>query len=138
MSVCWHPDGSSVFGGGSDSTIRKYDIKDFSNSLVIKSQFKLSTIIWSITVLRYFRIKDCKLTYNSDNTIISGDSLGNTQFWDGNQGVLMYGWKQHEADVLSVVANERLGVAFSSGIDSKVVLFQLVKENVCELFILSF
>jgi hypothetical protein len=39
-------------------------------------------------------------------------------------------YKQHDADVLSVVANESLGIAFSSGIDSQISLFHLIVENV--------
>lgn len=37
-----------------------------------------------------------------DMTIVSGDSCGRTQFWDGKFGTLLQSFSQHEADVLTL------------------------------------
>lgn len=38
----------------------------------------------------------------SDFTVISGDSLGHVQVWDGRMGTLVHSFSQHKADVLSL------------------------------------
>ena len=121
ISVAWHPSGESIFTGGTDSTIRRWEIKTGACPVVMKTQFKIDVIIWTLSVF-------------SDSTVISGDSLGNTQFWDGEIGVMLSSFKRHEADVLTVTANESLGIAFSTGVDSQIAYFQLVNDNVSYLY----
>jgi U3 small nucleolar RNA-associated protein 4 len=69
--------------------------------------------------------------FYSDYTIVSGDSLGNTQFWDGRTCTLLKTYTPHRADVLSVAVTEKTGnpMAFSAGIDNKICLFQLVENR---------
>ena len=64
-----------------------------------------------------------------DETIVSGDSFGHTQFWDGKTGTLLQDFKQHHVDVLAVVKSVDEMMVFSSGVDSKVSLFQLLETN---------
>ena len=52
------------------------------------------TIVWSLKVL-------------SDHTLISGDSLGHVQFWDGYTGSLISSFSQHTADVVALEFNEK-------------------------------
>ena len=40
-----------------------------------------------------------------DGTIVSGDSLGHVQFWDGEMGTLLETFSSHTADVLTVAAH---------------------------------
>lgn len=61
--------------------------------------------------------------------IITGDSLGNTQFWDGQQGTLIQSFKAHLADVLTVCVNKEENMVFSGGIDSKIVQFQQIPNK---------
>jgi WD40 repeat protein len=69
------------------------------------------SVIRSIAVLR-------------DSTVITGDSRGQVQIWDGNVGVLTASFMQHSADVLCVIASDDESKIFASGIDGKVVCLQ--------------
>mmetsp|Transcript_8254 Transcript_8254/g.8420 ORF Transcript_8254/g.8420 Transcript_8254/m.8420 type:complete len:245 (+) Transcript_8254:759-1493(+) len=75
------------------------------------------TRIWSIIVLK-------------DSTVISGDSRGHVQFWDGEVGVLMATIQQHNAEVLALVASPDESQVFASGTDSRVTW--LKKVNIIE------
>ena len=74
------------------------------------------TIVWSLKVL-------------SDHTLISGDSLGHVQFWDGYTGSLISSFSQHTADVVALEFNEKENVVFASGVDHKVVMLRLVENG---------
>lgn len=45
------------------------------------------TVVWAVAVLK-------------DGTIVSGDSMGNVKFWDGEMGTQSQSFKTHKADVL--------------------------------------
>lgn len=60
----------------------------------------------------------------SDSTVISGDSQGQIQIWDGSIGVLMQTHCQHTADILTVAANAEENLFYASGIDGKIACFQ--------------
>ena len=74
------------------------------------------TIVWSLKVL-------------SDHTLISGDSLGHVQFWDGYTGSLISSFSQHTADVVALEFNEKENIVFASGVDHKVVMLRLVENG---------
>jgi len=84
----------------------------------------------------------------SDSSIVSGDALGNTQFWDGKTGTLISSFKSHQADILSLgtfslrshnkdglilithaAVDKTEKVVFSSGVDNKVAMFRLVEQE---------
>jgi hypothetical protein len=71
--------------------------------------------IWSLVVL-------------SDSTIISGDSNGQIQIWDGHVGVLSSSFSNHLADVLTIAVTPNEETIFASGIDGKVISLQRSKE----------
>jgi len=60
----------------------------------------------------------------SDSTVVSGDSRGQVQLWDGTAGVLMVTFRQHSADVLALVVSPGERDIFASGVDGKVVCLQ--------------
>ena len=65
----------------------------------------------------------------SDFTVISGDSLGHVQVWDGGIGTLRQSFAMHEADVLSVQVSSDQKHFYATGIDSKIVQFSSVEED---------
>jgi U3 small nucleolar RNA-associated protein 4 len=66
---------------------------------------------------------------SSDHTVISGDSFGHTQFWDGKTGTLIQDFKQHHGDVLSIAKSDDETMIFSAGVDSSVSLFQSLSTS---------
>ena len=74
------------------------------------------TIVWSLKVL-------------SDHTLISGDSLGHVQIWDGYSGSLISSFSQHTADVVALAVNEKENIVFASGVDHKVVMLRLIESG---------
>lgn len=60
----------------------------------------------------------------ADSTVVSGDSRGQVQLWDGATGVLMDTFRQHSADVLALVVSPGGRNIFASGVDGKVVCLQ--------------
>lgn len=75
-----------------------------------------STVIWTLKVLR-------------DSTVVSGDSLGHVQLWDGSRaegagGVLLSTYRQHVAAVLCLAVNAEEDKIFASGVDGKVMCLQ--------------
>lgn len=71
--------------------------------------------IWSLVVL-------------DDSTVVSGDSLGQVQIWDGKMGVLQQTLGHHLGDVLALVSSHSTAV-FSSGVDGKVNCFRRSSEQ---------
>lgn len=65
----------------------------------------------------------------SDFTVVSGDSLGHVQVWDGGIGTLRQSFAMHEADVLSVQVSSDQKHFYATGIDSKIVQFSSVEEE---------
>ena len=61
-----------------------------------------------------------------DGNLVSADSFGRTQFWDPTFGTLLHGYRQHDADVLSVVVDAPARMVYASGIDNKIVQFRCV------------
>ncbi|XP_046842982.1 U3 small nucleolar RNA-associated protein 4 homolog [Xenia sp. Carnegie-2017] len=118
LSLDWHKDGQVLVTGGSDATIRVYEVSTGHACLRITldnfSQRK--TLVWSVSIM-------------SDFTIVSGDSLGKTQFWNGKLGTLIKGFNLHIADVLTVCVNKEEDTVYSTGVDNKLMQFKLVVEK---------
>lgn len=73
----------------------------------------VSTYIWSIKVL-------------SDSTIVTGDSRGHVQLWDGETGVLMITLHQHTAEILALAVSPDESQIFASGVDCRVTCVRRV------------
>jgi U3 small nucleolar RNA-associated protein 4 len=76
------------------------------------------TRVWALKVL-------------SDGTLVSGDSLGHVQFWDGKTGTLLQSFEQNEnkADTLAIVVTPDEDRVFASGIDSRVICIERPKQH---------
>lgn len=79
-----------------------------------------STKVWTVKAL-------------SDGTVISGDSLGNVQFWDGNAGTLICSFEHNtnNADVLDLAVSYDECKVMASGIDCKVICIERVSSVSC-------
>jgi len=114
LSLSWDYSDEMIVSGGFDCSMRLYDVNSgriFSRMTtdMIKGQ---RTLVWSVEFLK-------------DQTIVMGDSLGNTQFWNGSTQTLMKSFNSHCADVLAIAISEDEQTVYSAGIDSKVARFVL-------------
>ncbi|KAF8898365.1 quinon protein alcohol dehydrogenase-like superfamily [Infundibulicybe gibba] len=104
--------------GGSDSSIRKWDIStgrvlDRMGTDKIRGE---RTLVWAINVL-------------GDGTIISGDSLGMVKFWDSRTCTQLHTFNAHGADVLCLTVGPDGSTVYTSGVDQKTTQISLVKTT---------
>ena len=121
-------EGTYLYAGVSDGTIRTYiysggqsksGVWKAGNRMTVETQGRqTNTRIWSLKLLK-------------DWTLVSADSLGNVQFWDGKSGALEQTFKQtnENADVLDLAISMDECKVFASGVDSKVVCFERPPET---------
>eukprot|EP01102_Stenamoeba_stenopodia_P021466 TRINITY_DN8652_c0_g1_i1.p2 TRINITY_DN8652_c0_g1~~TRINITY_DN8652_c0_g1_i1.p2 ORF type:complete len:875 (-),score=212.31 TRINITY_DN8652_c0_g1_i1:56-2680(-) len=114
LGVAWHPVEDELWSSSNDGVIHRYNLETGMDAYRITSEDRTS--LWSIKVLR-------------DYTLVTGNSKGQTQFWDGVNGVLLQSFKEHRADVLAVVASDAGDAVFSTGIDHKVSLFVRIADD---------
>ena len=131
--------GTVLFAGIADGTIRRYDcyqsnVKNSDSTPLDASQFSYASgILWKSTLRmtmecygRAVPTRVWAMKALSDGTLVSGDSLGHVQFWDGNTGTLLcsFDHNDNKADVLALdVASDECKV-FASGVDSRVVCIE--------------
>lgn len=113
-----------LFAGIADGTIRKYKVNlTWEGEFVSISHHspitrmtmeskgrRISTKVWSIQILK-------------DGTLISGNSLGQVQFWNSETGTLIQSIFQSnlKSDVLQLAVNKDESKVFCTGVDSRVV-----------------
>eukprot|EP00850_Spirogloea_muscicola_P011716 SM000073S21492 [mRNA] locus=s73:500966:505004:- [translate_table: standard] len=117
LAVAWNATASQIFAGGSDGCIRCWDVAGAREVYRITAGLggagapAHDLCIWSLLVLK-------------DGTVVSGDSAGATQFWDGSLGTLLQAQTRHQADVLALAASPSQAAVFSGGVDGQVVMYQ--------------
>ena len=104
--------------GGADSTVRKMDVRTGRCVLRITlDEYKpRTTLVWDLKFL-------------SDTTIVSANSLGKIQLWNGKHGTLRQSFQLHLADVLTLAVNEEEDTIYASGVDHKLVRLQKLKDK---------
>jgi len=125
--------GAVLFAGVADGTIRRYDCTDNSSSSGSSSSLQWKSTL-RMTVECYGRSTPTRvwaLQVTQDGTVVSGDSLGHVQFWDGNAGTLTASFDQndHKADVLVVTVNADEQKVFASGVDSRIVCIERAADS---------
>jgi len=119
LSLTWSYDDQTIISGSSVSIIHCLDVKlgQISRRITVDKIRGEDTLVWALEALK-------------DGTIVSGDSLGNIQFWDSKMGTLIKGYKEvHKADVLCLTSTEDGAYVFSSGVDRKIVRFSTVTNS---------
>lgn len=123
--------GSYLFVGVADGTIRRYDAVASQSRPSLNE--KDSSLVWRstlrMTVESYGRMTPTRvwaLESLGDGTLISADSLGHVQFWDGESGTLTQSFDQNDsrADVFGLAVSNDECKVFASGVDSRVVCIE--------------
>lgn len=122
LSVTWSSDANRIYSGSSDGFIRCWDVKlaqEMYRITVGQGDLAIGNelCIWSLLALR------C-------GTIVSGDSSGGVQFWDGQFGALMQAHSCHKGDVNALAAAPSHNRVFSAGSDGQIILYKLSSEAV--------
>mmetsp|Transcript_20993 Transcript_20993/g.45549 ORF Transcript_20993/g.45549 Transcript_20993/m.45549 type:complete len:964 (+) Transcript_20993:207-3098(+) len=151
LSLAWVPGqsasddggmgGSVIFAGVADGTIRRFDC----TTAVTTGPISTGTILaplrgsaytsyrWKSTLRMTVENRGLRestkvwvLKALSDGTVISGDSLGHVQMWDGQSGTMTQTFDHNEsgADVLCLAVSEDENKIFASGVDSSVRCIQ--------------
>lgn len=118
LSLAWHPGGEYIVVGGADSILRKLDVQSGRCVLRITlDDFKArSTLVWDVKFL-------------GDFTIVSADSVGKVQLWNGKHGTLIQAFQLHQADVLTLAVSAGEDEIYSSGVDQRVLCIHKVKSE---------
>ncbi|XVF65997.1 hypothetical protein PTKIN_Ptkin09bG0295300 [Pterospermum kingtungense] len=120
LSVTWSHDSNRIYSGSSDGLIRCWDAdlghEIFRSTVALGGLGSGSQIcIWSLLSLR------C-------GTVVSADSTGSVQFWNGDNGTLLQAHSNHKGDVNALAAAPNHDRVFSAGSDGQVILYKLSKE----------
>ncbi|CAK4203443.1 unnamed protein product [Aphanomyces euteiches] len=117
VSLAWHASSDALFSGNDEGVIYHWNAKSGRNeSRMTLERFakQAPAVVWSLVVLE-------------DLTVISGDSNGNVQTWDGRSGTLMQTFAQLTADVLALAIDASESLLFASGIDNQVIQLRKAK-----------
>lgn len=111
----------NVLVTGSINTIRVWNV-DTGHAITRMSVSRRGreVIVWCLDIL-------------SDNTIVSGDSLGRLIFWDGTLGDQIESYSTHKADILSIAVSDDEKSLFCSGVDPVIMNFIKVNKNTGKL-----
>lgn len=115
-----------LYAGVADGTIRRFEGFWSSGRAGESFQWKAGL---RMTVECYGRATPTRvwaLEALSDGILVSTDSLGHVQFWDGNSGSLLQSFDQNDnkADVLALAVTADECKVFVSGVDSRVVCIE--------------
>ncbi|XP_028806860.1 WD repeat-containing protein PCN isoform X2 [Neltuma alba] len=121
LSVTWSTNANFIYSGSSDGLIRCWD------AALGREIYRITAglgglgsgpelCIWSLLSLR------C-------GTLVSADSSGSVQFWDGQQGTLSQAHSLHKGDVNALAAAPTHNRVFSAGSDGKIILYKLSSES---------
>ena len=148
LSLDWVGDGgllggSVIYAGVADGTIRRFDCVTTSSSsgggsigtgvVLDSSNRSVAGLRWKPTLRMVLESRGLRestrvwaLRALSDGTVISGDSFGNVQFWDGLMGTMIQTFSQSEsnADVLCLAVSDDEDKVFASGVDTRVMCIQ--------------
>lgn len=115
-------DKNTVVAGHADSTIRIYNT--CSNQLLRSMSLGAGPVGGPKEIL----VWTVKCT--NDGTIVSGDSTGTVQFWDGKQYTLIQRITGHVADVLDLAIGAGGHSVFSAGMDRRTTVYRRREQNV--------
>ncbi|CAM9326903.1 unnamed protein product [Ectocarpus sp. 6 AP-2014] len=110
LCLAWGPANDVIFAGCLDSMIHCLDATTGQTlfDMRLERGRKEDAIVWALEAL-------------SDGTVVSSDSCGRVQVWDGLTGTQLQSLTTHEADVLCLCVAESETELFASGCDGKVV-----------------
>ncbi|ERN18592.1 U3 small nucleolar RNA-associated protein 4 homolog isoform X1 [Amborella trichopoda] len=117
LSVAWSLDAKFIFAGGTDGSIRCWDVISAREVYRITAGIGRSASGTELCI--------CALLVLRGATLVSGDSTGSVQFWDSRNGTLVQTHSCHKGDVNALIASPSHQTVFSAGSDGQIILFKL-------------
>lgn len=115
-------DVKNIYAGYSDSSIRKWDLQSGNSLLHFQKQTKKAQKAHGECMM-------WKLALFKQNTLISGDSLGEVSIWDCEFGTHLKTFNNLKGDIMSIEVNESFNSVYASGVDSRVISVQLKETS---------
>ncbi|KAL7085331.1 hypothetical protein ACP275_14G275900 [Erythranthe tilingii] len=122
LSVTWSSDANRIFSGSSDGFIRCWDVK------MAQEIYRITVGLGGLGSGKELCI--LSLLALRCGTIVSGDSSGNVQFWNGQFGTLLQAHSSHKGDVNALAAAPSHNRVFSAGSDGQVILYKLSSDAI--------
>jgi len=118
--------GTTLYAGVADGTIRKFECTSLSKGKKQQPSWKATTRITVESHGRATPTKIWSLLTLTDGTLVSGDSTGRIQFWDGLSCTLLQSFEHNngKADVLDLAVSSDENKVMACGVDSKVVYIE--------------
>jgi len=127
--------GTVIYAGVADGTIRRYECKSAiaaarAKGSIVSDEIYVGNQAWRSNIRMTVESVDRRtptfvwtLKVLKDGTLVSGDSLGHVQFWDGKNGTLIESFEQNDkkADVLTIAVTPDGNQVFASGIDTRLI-----------------
>ncbi|KAM6946210.1 U3 small nucleolar RNA-associated protein 4 homolog [Aplochiton taeniatus] len=118
LSLCWHPSGTLIAAGMMDM-IRIFNVKSGNGThrLLVErgagAPKSREVVVWSVVFL-------------SDHTLVSGDSAGKVQVWDGRTGTLVRTHLVTKWDVMALAVSQDESSLIAGTSEGTVVQFQFL------------
>uniref|UniRef100_A0A8C7Q326 UTP4 small subunit processome component n=1 Tax=Oncorhynchus mykiss TaxID=8022 RepID=A0A8C7Q326_ONCMY len=113
ISLSWHPSGTHIAAGMMDMIL----VSTLMSMLLVDRGFGGSksqeTVVWSVAFL-------------SDHTVVSGDSAGKVQVWDGHTGTLVKTHLVTKWDVLALSVSKDESSVVAGTSEGTVIQFQFI------------
>ncbi len=151
LALAWHPTGATLVAGGADGCIHALDpVTGERTASWCRPSARPCTCMHAPshaqtparpTSARRAGVESMRITASAstrspvcvwrllvlpDGTLVSGDSSGAVQFWDGRFGTLLHRTTLHAADVLALAASGDGQRVWAAGVDTRVAMFERV------------
>ncbi|CAG5113459.1 Oidioi.mRNA.OKI2018_I69.chr2.g7567.t1.cds [Oikopleura dioica] len=115
LSLSWHSKGKLLCTSGVGS-IRIWNVETgrMHRQLAVSKEGNMETTVW------------CNL-FLTDYTIVTGDSNGRINFYNGKLGALVQSIKKHKRDILTIAASKNERMVFASGVDPLVLAYENIR-----------
>ena len=122
LSLSWQPSNQFIFAGGTNSIVKRYEMKRgiCDMRITLEKQKEKEIRVWSLVCI-------------DDSHFVSGDSDGKIIIWDSIHGTLVQKFEFHLADILSVVVSSDRKMIFAAGIDQNVICLKKITPNSSEV-----
>lgn len=130
LCVAWRGDGGALAVGGADGCVRVYDAKSGRERARITASAKASASLGSKGLAQASE-DACvwSVAFITGGAVATGDASGAVQLWDAATGSRLASFEAHEADVLALCASQSGRKLYSTGIDTKVCVYEEVRRG---------